>query len=156
MKRLLISVAVLALLVAPRLTFGADVDDLKAAVERAIKAFNSLDPAPLASTVHPGFVMFDRDSAFADVSPMQNVEASTRTGLQSWFATLESLNITPVNYQYKVVGNTGIVWGYETMTYKPKGGPMQTIQSRVTSVYLKSGGKWLIIMSHSSAIPSGD
>jgi ketosteroid isomerase-like protein len=151
-----IFLVLLVVLVVPQFSFGADVDDLKAAVEQAIRAFNSLNPAPLALAVHPGFVMFDRDSAFADVSPMQNIEASIRSGLQSWFATLESLNITPVNYQYRVVGNTGIVWGYETVTYKPKGGPVQTKQSRVTSTYIKSGGKWLILLNHSSAIPSGD
>jgi hypothetical protein len=87
---------------------------------------------------------------------MQNAEASARTGLQSFFDTLESLTRTPINLQYRVVGNTGIVWGYETLTYKPKDGPMKTIQSRVTATYTKSGGKWLLLTRHESAIPSGD
>ena len=156
MKQLLVSVSVLILLAVPQLTFGADVDDLRAVNESANKAFNSRDSAALAAMVHPGMVFFDRDSAFAEVSPMQNAEASARTGLQSWFDTFESLTIAPVNMQYRVVGYTGIVWGYETLTYKPKDGPMRTIQSRVTSTYIKSGGKWLLLMSHGSAIPSGE
>ena len=156
MKRLFMSVSVLVLLVAPQFTFAADVDDLKAAEAQLIKALNSLDAAAFASMIHPGSVNYGRDSAFAELAPMENPEATIRTGLQGWFSTVESINITPVNYQYRVVGNTGIVWGHDTASIKPKDGPMKAVQSRMTDTWIKSGGKWLLLMSHNSAIPSGD
>ena len=138
MKRLLISVGALVLLVAPQLILGADLDDLKAANERMVKAANSLDAAAIASMIHPGFVLFGRDSAFALVAPTEpkQAEATLRTLLQNGFATAESLNTTPVNTQYRVIGNTGIVWGYSTVVTKPKGGPLQTTQSRVTWTWI--------------------
>ena len=152
MKRSLIWIALLALLVAPQFVLGSDLDDLKAINEKSIKAWSDFDAETLSETVYPGFVLFDRDSAFAEIITVE----SSAQGLKEYFATLESLSITPINYQYKVVGNTGIVWGYEAVTYKAKDGPVRSIQSRVTSTWIKSGGKWLILSSHSSAIPSGE
>ena len=40
MKRLLVSIAALALLVVPQFVLGSDLDDLKAAHEKIIKAYN--------------------------------------------------------------------------------------------------------------------
>jgi ketosteroid isomerase-like protein len=156
MKRLLISVSVLVLLVAPQFSFGADVDDLKATVEKMIKGMNSLDFAANAPMIYPGRVNFGRDSAFANLAPTENIEATMRANAANALANIESLNITPVDLKYKVVGNTGIVWGYSTVRSKPKDGPQETKQSRMTQTWVKSDGKWLLLMTHASAIPSGD
>ena len=151
MKRLIISFAVLALLIVSNLAFGDDLDDLKAADDRHFKAFAARDAATFSAMAHPELVAFARNAAFA----LPNRELSIKS-LQDWFATLESLSITPIDYQYKVIGNTGIVWGYNIVTYKPKDGSQQTYQQRQTSTWIKSGGKWLALLSHASAIPSGD
>jgi hypothetical protein len=52
----------LAVLVVSRLAFGADVNDLKAANQLLIKAYNSLDPDTVARMIAPGAVT-DRDNA---------------------------------------------------------------------------------------------
>jgi len=156
MKRLLILSAVLVLLVAPQFVFGTDLDDLKAVNEKAIKAWNTLDAAGLASLLHPGVVAFDRDLAFATVAPMENTQEAMRANYETMFATYESIKVTYVDWQYRVVGNTGIAWGYWTADLKPKDGPARTIQARGTYTWVKSGGKWLLLMGHASALPSGD
>ena len=43
MKRLVLSITLLTLLVVPQVSLGGDVDDLKAAYEKAVQAWNNLD-----------------------------------------------------------------------------------------------------------------
>jgi hypothetical protein len=66
------------------------------------------------------------------------------------------LILVPVNNQYKVVGNTGIIWGYATSILKLKGGQPQMKQSRTSSTWIKVDGKWMVLSGHTSAIPSGN
>jgi len=156
MKRLLLSAAVLLLLVVPQLALGTDLDDFKAASEKFQKAWNSLDAATIASMIYPGSANFDRDANYPSVAPMdpKQTEAVIRANLQGFFAGLESLTIT-INFQYRVEGNTGLLWGFQTVVVKPKVGLTQTNQSRVTSTWMKSGDKWRIILSHVSPMPAG-
>ena len=72
------------------------------------------------------------------------------------FDSLEFITLNPYNLQYKVVGNTGVVWGYFATNYKAKGQPASTGYVRVTATYVKSDGKWLCLSNHMSAIPLGD
>jgi ketosteroid isomerase-like protein len=69
---------------------------------------------------------------------------------------LEWLKITLIDYKYRVIGNTGIMWGYFMEEVKPKDGPVSTVYSRVTNTWIKSDGRWRVILAHDSAIPSGD
>jgi ketosteroid isomerase-like protein len=156
MKRLMISVAALLLLVVPQLAFGTDLDDLKAADAQATKAFNSLDAATIASTVYPGGVYFGATDAFPTLVATENTVAQHTNLLKTLFGSLDYLFVVPYNIQYKVVGNTGIVWGHETVLSKAKGGQAQTRHYRVTTTWVKSDGKWMVFMVHQSAIPSGE
>ena len=156
MKRLLIPLAVLVLLPAPQLTFGADVDDLKAAYGQLSKAFTSLDAAAVASMIFPGAVNFDADAAFPAVAPTENAEAQLTNTYKMLLGSLQYFYMAPYNMQFKVVGNTGIVWGHASMYTKPKDGPAQTRHVRMTSTWIKSDGKWMVLMAHGSTIPSGD
>jgi len=153
MKRLIISVAALVLLVAPQLALGSDVDDLKAANEQLTKAFIARDAAAIASMIHPGAVNFE--SAFPLIAPEQDTVAQLTNFYKAILGSLEYLIVLPYNTQYKVVGNTGIVWGHNTVYEKAKGEKAQTIYERTTVTWVKSGGKWLVLMAHSSPLPSG-
>jgi len=138
------------------LEISSPVVELRVANEQFITAINSLDSAVIASMIHPEAVNFLRDSAFPDEVP-KGVSAETyRAIIKGAFENLESMQETPVNLQYRVIGNTGIVWGYNTIVTKLKGGLVQTKQSRITTTWIKSGGKWLVLCAHLSAIPSGD
>jgi len=152
MKRLLISLVIAALVVVPQFALGSDSDEFKAEVERFIKAFNSLDANTISQTAHPGCVVFNTDSPFITVYP---TPAAFGEGLQNWFSGLESLSIILVEPQYNVVGNTGVMWGYESSTAKPKDGPSTTIYYRTTMTFVQSGGKWRVLSIHMSKLPSG-
>ena len=152
MKRTILSFIVLTLMVAPQFVLGADVDDLKADYEKFLQAFNSLDAATIAKTAEPGLVVYNTDSPFIELFPTQD---SMKQSMQDWFSTLESLNIVPVNLQYKVFGNTGIMWGYQSSTTKPKDGPSTSSHYRITTTFIKSGGQWRVLTIHMSKLPSG-
>lgn len=152
MKRLLFSFVVLSMLIMPQYTIGADVDDLKAHYEKWVQAFNSLDAATIAKSVEPGLVVYNTNSPFAEVLLTQD---SFKQSMQNWFSGLESLNIVPVNLQYKVVGNTGIMWGYLSSTSKPKDGPSEAAHCRITTTFVKSSGQWRVLVIHMSKLPSG-
>jgi ketosteroid isomerase-like protein len=158
MKRTLITILGLALLVAPQLAFGDDVDDLKDAEGRLFRAMNSFDTATLTSLLHPGAAIFPRDSAFATVVPMQlrEIREMMSTVTNSMSQNVELLNINPVNMEYRVIGNVGMVWGYNSVEEKLKDGPPQTTEARISQTWLKTGGIWQLLMMHASAIPSGD
>ena len=145
MKRLLISITILALLVVPQFALSADVDDFRAEVEKFVQAFNSMDVSTIAQTVHPGLVVYNTVSPFPQVYP---TTAALGNAMQEWFSTLESLNIVLVNPKYQVIGNTGVTWGYETSTTKPKDGPTTTDHYRVTTTFIKSNGKWHVLTIH--------
>lgn len=130
--------------------------ELKVANERFIKAINSLDAAVMASMIHAQAINFMRDSAFSNEVPEGVSQATYCAIVRNGFENLESMQETPVDLKYKVVGNTGIVWGYNTIVSRFKGGQVQTKQSRITTTWVKSGGKWLVLCAHLSAIPSGD
>jgi hypothetical protein len=53
----------------------------------------------------------------------------------------------------RVYGNTAINTGYYTFSYVKDGQP-RTIPARYSFVYVKQGGKWLIVDHHSSAMPA--
>jgi ketosteroid isomerase-like protein len=75
---------------------------------------------------------------------------------QTNFADNERFTLTPINFQYQVIGNTGVIWGHLAVALKPKGGPARTQFLRFTGTYVKSEGKWLTAATHVSLIPSGN
>ena len=159
MKRLLTFVTVLALLVVPQFALGADVADLKAMYEKVIKGWNNLDAVTIASMVYPGSVLFDGNAPFPDegpVGPMKDTQAQLAEGLKTTMSNLDFVSITPYNLQYRVVGNTGIIWGYYTSNSKPKGQPSTTNHVRMTATWIKSDDKWFCLTTHFSAIPLGN
>jgi len=139
----------------PQYTLGADVDDLKATCEKMVQAFNSFDAHTIAGLDYPGHVGFYVDGSFPEITPIENTVAETAASIQEFFDTLDSLSITLVNPQYRVVENTGIMWGYETASIKYKDGPVRTFHSRITQTFVKKDGKWLLLTIHMSYIPTG-
>lgn len=153
MKRLFISLTILTLLVVPQFALGSDVDDLKAAVERFVQAFNSLDAGTVAEMAHPGLVVYNNVSPFPFV---YSNTAAFEEDIQDYFSGLESLNYDLYNPQYMVVGNTGVMWGHETGTANTKEGLEDIVYFRVTMTFIKSDGNWRVLTIHLSELPSGD
>jgi uncharacterized protein (TIGR02246 family) len=127
-----------------------DLDELKAAFEQATAALNRRDLEAFVSLHHDHIVFFANDAPFA-----VDGKAAFRQAWQALFANTESITITPINPQYRVLGTTGVIWMHTAAAVKPKDGPLRTSFSRFTLTYTQAEGKWLLVAVHGSAIPSG-
>ena len=138
------------LFAAPNARAG-DVEDVQAVFNQSLKAYNAMDLDGAYATIHDQAVAFGANAPF----PSDNT-AVGRPLLATAFASLESVNVTPLNFQFRIFGDTAVAYGYYAAAVKPKDGPRQVAVVRATQTYAKSGGKWQMISSHMSAIPSGD
>jgi len=129
---------------------AADVDDLKATYEKAVTAYNNHDDAFFGS-VHDATAYYAPNSPFAIKG-----KAAYQKSIKRVWGAMESTTFKPINPQFLVSGSTGVVWGHYALALKPKDGPMRTAFGRFTTTCAKSGGKWLVVSSHYSAIPSGN
>jgi len=50
-------------------------------------------------------------------------------------------------------GSTGIMNAYDSFFGVTKDGKAQTIHGRTTLVFVKQGGKWMIVSAHFSSLP---
>ena len=128
----------------------ADVDELKATFEQVIAAINHRDAEAWLSFVHGDFVMFPPFSPFA----LEGKEAFRQ--FATLFVGCESVTVTPINPQFRVTGETGVIWTHLALAIKPKDGPVQTTFVREIVTYERSSGRWLAASNHISRIPSGD
>jgi ketosteroid isomerase-like protein len=129
---------------------GADIDDFKAAFNKAVEAYNTRDEA-FFGVSHEQVAVFSPGVPF----PVEG-SAAYQQSIKAFWATRESSTFTPVNPNFRVIGTTGVAWGHFTFANKPKDGGIETSYGRYTIVFAKSGGKWLAVASHYSPIPSGD
>lgn len=139
------------LLLTPALGHADDVDDLKASFEQWVQALNALDLNALSALEHEQIVSIGPSAPF----PVDGKPA-VQQGFQALFASLESLSVKPINPQFRVIGDTGLVWDLYAFTAKPKDGPLKTSYGRATFVYTKTAGKWLLIERHLSWLPAGN
>ena len=125
------------------------VDELRTTAELVISTLNRKDLDTWATLVHEQAVGFYAFSPFA-------VEGKTalRENFQALLSTMETLTITPLNFQYRVVGDTGYTWGHVVVAFKPKDGPLRVSWAREIMTYAKVGEKWQMVAVHVSAIPS--
>ena len=156
MRRILMSLTVVALLFIPQFAAADDVADLKAAHTKLFQAVSSLDADTVASMAYPGMVLYGPEAAFPNVMPMEDIKTQLAQGLKQWFSNLEYWEINPYNMQYRVIGNVGLVWGHQTQNQKVKGEPSHRLYLRVTQTWIKENGKWYAVTNHASVIPSGD
>ena len=152
MRRILISLTIVALLFVPQFASGDDLSDFKAFCAKAVNAWNAHDAETIVSLDYPGAITFATDNPFPSILKKED----RLTELKTIMASIDILNISLYNDQYKVVGDTGVSWGYYTITVKPKGQPMQSYYARYTLTAVKSGGKWQGLAMHESVIPTGN
>ena len=134
---------------------AGDVDDLKAASEAYTEALNKQDVSTVLASYHDDAVTYGPNAVFPNDRNGRS-EADQRRGWENFFANRERFTLRRINPQYRVVGTTGIVWGHTRTVVKRKDGPQETRTRRFLSTWVKSGGKWVQLAWHLSAVPSGN
>jgi ketosteroid isomerase-like protein len=124
------------------------VEGLQAAFEQGVQAFNSRDLDTWATSWH------DRVINFGPLSPFPaDGKGALRQTFRAVFAANESGTFTPINAQYRVVGTTGMAWGYYMLAVKPQDGPLETFYGRYTITYTRAEDRWLEVARHFSLLP---
>lgn len=149
MRRAVLAFAAVALLFLTINARGGDVEDLKSTFEQAVKALNTSDLDGFLATVH------DRGLSFYSCGPTSGLEgkAACQRDWQKFFAKGANATFTPENFQFRVIGNTGIAWGDYKVSMKPKTGPERSLTGKYTLIYTKVDGKWLIVFQENSPNP---
>lgn len=132
----------------PSVGRGTEVDELKSVVEQLISALNKRDLDAWSPLVHDQAIAFNLLSPF----PVES-KSALRQGFQGLFASMESFTIVPLNWQYRVVGDSGYAWGHVMVAFKQKDGPARMMWGREVMTWAKVGGIWQMVTVHSSPIP---
>lgn len=149
--RIFLSLSLCTLFAAPVLAQMDGTSDLKAAFEAEIGAVNAHDLETLMGMQHEQII------ALSPASPAPiDGKAARRQGYQQLFETMETFTVTPHNPQYRVVGDTGVVWGTYTIERQPKGGPATAASVRFSRTYIKTNGQWQLFVYHVSPVPAGN
>jgi ketosteroid isomerase-like protein len=145
---------VLAVLVfTPSSLLAGDLEDVKAAFERAINAQRTLDAAGWVGTGHDEAIGYNAYQPIAVDTKVMGKNAMTKM-IQAGYANVEQTSIMLVNPQYRVFGSTAVAWGHSVNVGKVKDGPQRMFYVRYTAAYAKIGGKWLAVSYHISKVPS--
>src|SRR5262245_59971340 len=105
----------------------ADIDDLKASFEQLTQAYNSVNLDAFSAGMDDEVTIFTPRSPFS-----VDGRAAVKQFYQVLSANAESITTRRINPQFRVIGTTGLVWGYTAFAVKPKGGPMMNIFVRQT------------------------
>lgn len=135
--------------------FAGDVDDLKAAFAKVTSALENKDLDQLVGAMHPEAVIYGPGHLF----PIDRSEIESHRWRQMFddmFATIISAGYTKKNVKYRVIGTTGFVWGDTRMAVDTRTGENSTDKdSRLTVVFVRQEGRWLIAQWHESDMPVG-
>jgi hypothetical protein len=145
-------VVALSIVPAASVARGDDLADLKATHLGALQAMAAGNVEAWLAVFHGENVRVYANSPI----PMdyKGVDrAALRRDLEASFAGNESYTLVPVNLQYRVIGDTGIVWGYHVDVVRKKEGPGSATLNQITAVYARVGGKWLRVCTHISPVP---
>ncbi len=124
---------------------AGDKEDIKAANDKTLKAFNSLDYA----SYFAGFVEDHTDFPYV-VSPLRHDAAMWRAFIEGT-ANLEYVNYHQQDEQIQVYnGNAAVLTAYYTFTSKPKERPAEYQTGRASVMYVKVKGEWLVAHMHFS------
>ena len=147
--------AALAVLMLPPSAFSADVDDLQAAHEQYIQIINARDnPQAMMDTQLADFQVIT--TAF---NPFFNVRSRklTADNQQRAWSNYETFNARSYNAEYKVIGDTGLVWGHRRTRVKMR--PWEktvTVFQKVFMVFTKENGKWQKVAHNYMALPPSE
>ena len=152
-SRYAVGILGVVLLLLPSLVSADDRDDLQAAQERYLKAWEARDIDTIVEIEGGTSAGFGYTTAF----PRQwQDKDSFRRAIEQYFNIMDFIRITPQTAELRVVGNTGLVWGHYAQTTKQKSGVVRTVYLRFAHTYVKIDGKWTLLLYHRSLIPNED
>lgn len=144
MKRIMMFVLLLGVAVT---TWAGDKEDVAAATAKWAQVFIDDNPDPIMA-------LYAKDGVlWGTLSPTRrDTPAALREYFVNAFKALPGHKVTFGDQLIRVYGNTAINTGYYTFSFMKDGKPA-TLPARYSFTYVKTGGQWLIVDHHSSAVP---
>ncbi len=152
LSRTFVFVLILGTMISP-LSAG-DVDDLKAAFDQALEYLGQKDLDAFLSIWHPEAVLFSRN----EVHPTDRAKLDDRVWanlFEDFFARIISAGYTQQAVEWRVVGDTGLVWGLTRLAVDPRYQASFEQDTRLTAVFVKVDGEWLILLWNNAPLPEG-
>ncbi len=152
LSRTFIFVLILGIMISP-LSAG-DVDDLKAAFDQALEYLSQKDLDAFLSIWHPEAVLFSRNQ----IHPTDRAKLDDRVWadlFEDFFARIISAGYTQQAVEWRVVGDTGLVWGLTRLAVDPRFQASFEQDTRLTAVFVKVDGEWLILLWNNAPLPEG-
>jgi len=152
LSRIFVFVLILGIMISP-LSAG-DVDDLKAAFDQALEYLSQKDLDAFLSIWHPEAVLFSRN----EVHPTDRAKLDDRVWanlFEDFFARIISVGYTQQAVEWRVVGDTGLVWGLTRLAVDPRFQASFEQDTRLTAVFVKVDGEWLILLWNNAPLPEG-
>ena len=141
---------IVALVFLSQTAIADDLADLKAAHQMFNKAWNTGDVETIFQIWQDGGIWLPINRGFPDVTN----SAIGKQMFTKWFEThIYRMNWYKVDY--RVIGDTGLVWGLRSgMLIVKATGTGKHYFMKSTVVFVKSEGKWQIVMAHDTPLIS--
>jgi ketosteroid isomerase-like protein len=141
-------IALGAFILLPQVALADDLADLKSTHMNYMGALNTGNVEAIMGFWVEGGVSFMGGRAFPIVVNITRAK-------KFWSRILQThrLILIPYKPDFRVIGNTGLVWGHFTQVVinKEKGVGKRRFQ-KFSYTYIKSEGKWKIALAHSTQI----
>lgn len=134
---------------------AGESEELKGQFERVVEELNQRDLEGFLSHWHREAVFYLGDYMF----PVDLTEMDPADWAQIWkdfFAATREITFTPVDLEYRVLDNIGMVWGLGQLLVDPLQGPSFSRNVRLTVTLSQGKGAWKIINWHSSPAPENN
>ena len=134
-----------------QIAIADDLADLKATHQSFIKAWNTGDMETVFEIWQDGGIWLPSNRGF----PVVTNSAMGKQMFSKWLET-HIYYIDWYKVDYRVIGDTGLVWGVtSTIAIVKNTGMGKRYTEKESLVFVKSDGKWKAVMSHSTPIQPG-
>ena len=141
---------VVAVMILAQPVTADDLADLKATHQRYMKAWNTADVETVFQIWQDGGIWVPITLGFPEVTN----SARGKAGFTKWFETHIYRSIWH-KVDYKVIGDTGLVWGLrEGVVIVKANGTGKRYSMKTTVTFVKSEGKWGAVMHHDTPLQS--
>ncbi len=141
MRPAVLTVTAIALLIFP-FARAADVDDLRAAVLKELKAFGGRDcKTVIGLRTDPTVAYLSNNPEPVESGKAESLKRCANGTFANWAEWPEATAVYTPNYQYRVMGTTGLVYGRLKAVLTPKTAH-PTFETRRMETWVKSDGQW--------------
>ena len=148
-KRIIVLLFILCIPVVP--VWADDLEDLENSFDEILERLNAKDLKGFLTGWHPDAVLMVYDYVF----PVDRADAGDEIWSQifdDFFVATQRIRLTPIDVNFRVVGDAGIVWGRAQTLTELKDGTREVVNLRVSATFVKTNGRWLLL-SWQSAVP---